>query len=74
MFKSDVREAVEQSVTRLLPAVSFEMTHVSVVPNTAWSDRARFLAFLTWSRIHLIFVAEKYGSMIRLVLLRMVRS
>ena len=40
----------------------FHKSQVSIVPKASNPFSARFLALLTLSRIHAIFVAEKYGS------------
>ena len=72
MLYSMVREALVRSVTWALPPVSFQTSQVSTVPNRI----SPFAAFSrlpgTWSRIHLILLAEKYASGTRPVFLRMV--
>ena len=54
-----VRLALVTSVTWTAPPVSFHTSHVSTVPNSSLPASARSRAPGTWSRIHLILVAEK---------------
>ena len=71
MSKSIVRDAFETSVTKLLPSVSEKISHASTVPRRSRPCRASSRARGTLSRIHFIFVPEKYGSMSRPVVLWM---
>ena len=69
-----MRDAFETSVTKLLPSVREKISHVSIVPKRSRPCRASAFARGTLSRIHFIFVPEKYGSMIRPVVLWMYSS
>ena len=62
MSNSSVRDAFVASVACTLPPVSFQSSHVSIVPASSSPRSARTRAPSTLSRIHAIFVAEKYGS------------
>ena len=73
MLKSIVREAFVTSVTCTSPRVSIQMSQVSTVPNLSFPSSALFRAPGTFSSIQRIFVALKYASMIRPVLL-LIRS
>ncbi len=54
-----VRLALVRSVTCTLPPVSFQISHVSTVPNKSSPASAFSRAPGTLSKIHLILVAEK---------------
>ena len=69
-LQSIVREAFVMSVTKTRPPVSFQMSHVSIVPKASSPRSARARAPDTLSRIQRILVAEKYGSMRRPVFSR----
>ena len=69
-LQSIVREAFVISVTKTRPPVSFQMSHVSIVPKASSPRSARARAPGTLSRIQRILVAEKYGSMRRPVFSR----
>ena len=56
-----VLEAFVASVKKDFPSVSFQRSQVSIVPNKIFLFEIFFL-FKTLFNIHLIFVAEKYGS------------
>ena len=50
--------------------MSFHIKNVSIVPNSKLFDFNKNLLLLTLSNIHLILVAEKYGSINKPVLFR----
>ena len=50
------------SVKWCCPLVSFQIKKVSTVPNNKLLDFWSFFEIFTFSKIHLILVAEKYGS------------
>ena len=54
-----VRLALVQSVTWTAPLVSFHSSQLSTVPKSTSPRLAFSRAASTWSRIHLILVAEK---------------
>ena len=62
MSKSIVRLALVTSVAWTAPCVSVQMSHVSTVPKASLPASASSRAPGTLSRIHLILLAEKYGS------------
>ena len=53
---------LDASVKCCLPFVNFQIKNVSTVPNNKSFELSNFFEILTLSKIHLIFVAEKYGS------------
>ncbi len=57
-----VRDAFVTSVTCSEPPVSFQISHVSMVPNASSPASARARAPSTLSRIQRTLVAEKYAS------------
>ena len=59
MLYSMVRLAFVTSVACTLPWVSVQMSHVSTVPKASLPASASSRAPSTWSRIHLILLAEK---------------
>ncbi len=63
MSNSIVREAFEGSVT--CSPDRFQISHESIVPNTARPSRARSASPSTFLSSHSIFVPEKYGSSTR---------
>ena len=69
-----VREALLASVTCTLPPVRFQTSHESTVPNASSPALALARAPFTFCRIHCTFVAEKYASITRPVLRRIMRS
>ena len=62
---SIVREALLGSVACTRPAVSFQASHVSIVPKASSPRRARSRAPGMLSSSHSSFVAEKYASSTR---------
>jgi hypothetical protein len=58
-FINIVREALVTSVT-CFPAVKFQISQVSILPNNNSPFRAFSLAPFTLSKIHLILGPEKY--------------
>ena len=62
MLYSIVRLALDASVKCCLPFVNFQIKNVSTVPNNKSFEPRSFFEILTLSKIHLILVAEKYGS------------
>ena len=65
MSHSRVRDALVTSVACVLPPDSRQMRKLSTVPNAICPASARARSPATLSSIHLIFVAEKYGSSTR---------
>ena len=65
MSQSSVRDALVTSVACVLPPDSRQMRKLSMVPNAICPASARARSPATLSSIHLIFVAEKYGSSTR---------
>ena len=59
MLNNIVRDALVASVKCFLPLVSFHIKKVSTVPNSKLFFFNNFFEILTFSKIHLIFVAEK---------------
>jgi len=69
----NVRDAVEGSVTNDFLPDRFQISHESIVPTMSlFRDAARRMARTCFDS-HATFVAEKYGSMCRPVLLRTFR-
>jgi hypothetical protein len=69
-----VRDALLASVTCTLPLVSFHTSHESTVPKASRPAFAIAFAPVTFWRIHVSLVAEKYASRTRPVLRRITRS
>ena len=65
MLQIIVLEAFVTSVKWLCSLVSFQISHVSIVPTSRSLLASKDLACSTFSSIHFIFEAEKYGSIIR---------
>ena len=68
ILNSIVLDALVISVLKIFPSDSLYIKYVSTVPKHSSPLAAFSFAPLTFSRIHLIFVAEKYGSKISPVL------
>jgi hypothetical protein len=62
MSKSSVRAAVDASVTKDSPSVSFQTSHASTVPAQSRPSSASGRASGRWSSSQRIFDAEKYAS------------
>src|SRR6185503_12749159 len=62
ILKTRVRDALVISVVWERPPVSFQMSHVSIVPKQMLPLLALTRNPLTLSKSHLIFVPEKYAS------------